>query len=202
VINARRREKVQHCVDKTSSFVFPSTPAEPNVMCPRSRKVLREIAKSLHWKRPSTFVRQTIPSVSAVGRFRASLRWKCKFVSVLNRQPMLPNGDLSNRKMTLRSERIAWIPEEDWRKCSPNFQEPLFHAIYASSKRCEASARATKRQRARWPFAWTLRNPAVTGVIVGIHSAQQVSSIAGARDIKLSPQDGRQIEQGMTRLAA
>jgi hypothetical protein len=38
---------------------------------------------------------------------------------------------------------------------------------------CGSSARVTKRYRARWPFA-------VTGAIVGIHSAQQVSTIAGA----------------------
>jgi hypothetical protein len=42
-----------------------------------------------------------------------------------------------------------------------------------------------------------LRNPAVTGGIVGIHGAQQVSSIAGAGDNKLSPQDVRHIEQGL-----
>jgi aryl-alcohol dehydrogenase-like predicted oxidoreductase len=51
-------------------------------------------------------------------------------------------------------------------------------------------------------IAWTLRNPAVTGAIVGVRSAQQVSGIAGAGDIKLSPQDILQIEQGLTRLAA
>src|SRR5260370_25949115 len=98
--------------------------------------------------------------------------------------------------MTLRSERIAGLPGDDWRKCSPNLQEPLFRAICGSSKRCEPSARATKRHRARWPFAWTLRNPAVTGAIVGIRSAQQVSRIASAGDIKLSPQDVRQIRAG------
>jgi aryl-alcohol dehydrogenase-like predicted oxidoreductase len=103
--------------------------------------------------------------------------------------------------MTLRSERIAGLQEDDWRKCRPNFQEPLFRVVCGSSKRYEPSARATKRHRARWPFAWTLRNPAVTDSIVGIHNAQRVSSIAGAGDIKLSPQDVRQIEQGVTRLA-
>jgi aryl-alcohol dehydrogenase-like predicted oxidoreductase len=31
-------------------------------------------------------------------------------------------------------------------------------------------------------IAWTLRNPAVTGAIVGVRSPQQVSGIAGAAE--------------------
>jgi aryl-alcohol dehydrogenase-like predicted oxidoreductase len=48
-------------------------------------------------------------------------------------------------------------------------------------------------------IAWTLRNPAVTGAIVGVRSAQQVSGIAGAADVELSPSDIFEIEQGLTR---
>ena len=47
-------------------------------------------------------------------------------------------------------------------------------------------------------IAWTLRNPAVTGAIVGVRSAQQVSGIAGAADIKLSAEDMLEIEQVLT----
>jgi aryl-alcohol dehydrogenase-like predicted oxidoreductase len=51
-------------------------------------------------------------------------------------------------------------------------------------------------------IAWTLRNPAVTGAIVGIRSEQQVNGIAGAADLELSADDLLEIEQGLTQKAA
>jgi len=51
-------------------------------------------------------------------------------------------------------------------------------------------------------IAWTLRNAAVTGAIVGVRSAQQVNGLAGAADMKLSANDMLEIEQGLTRRAA
>src|ERR1700726_3923925 len=99
-------------------------------------------------------------------------------------------------------ERIAALPEDDWRKHSPNFQEPLL----SRNLRLVDTLRAIGRRHNATPgevaIARTLRNPAVTGAIVGVRSAQQVSGIAGAGNIKLSPQDVLQIEQGLTRLAA
>ena len=51
-------------------------------------------------------------------------------------------------------------------------------------------------------IAWTLRNPAVTGAIVGVRNAEQVSGIAGAADIQLSVKDVREIERGLMAHAA
>ncbi len=51
-------------------------------------------------------------------------------------------------------------------------------------------------------IAWTLRNAAVTGAIVGVRSAQQVNGLAGAADMKLSANDMLEIEQGLTPRAA
>jgi aryl-alcohol dehydrogenase-like predicted oxidoreductase len=42
--------------------------------------------------------------------------------------------------------------------------------------------------------AWTLRNPAVTGAIVGARSASQAESVMRAADITLSGEDIREIE--------
>jgi aryl-alcohol dehydrogenase-like predicted oxidoreductase len=44
-------------------------------------------------------------------------------------------------------------------------------------------------------------NPAVTGAIIGVRSAEQVSGIAGAADIHLGPDEVLEISQG-TRQAA
>jgi aryl-alcohol dehydrogenase-like predicted oxidoreductase len=99
-------------------------------------------------------------------------------------------------------ERIAQLPEDDWRKRSPNFQEPLL----TRNLRLVELLRAIGKRRNATPgevaIAWTLRNPAVTGAIVGVRSEAQVSGIAGAPDVRLSSDELRQIEQTLTRQAA
>ena len=99
-------------------------------------------------------------------------------------------------------ERIAALPEDDWRKRSPNFQEPLL----SRNLRLVETLRAIAKRRNATPgevaIAWTLRNPAVTGAIVGVRSERQVSGIAGAADLELSADDMLEIEQGLTLKAA
>ena len=51
-------------------------------------------------------------------------------------------------------------------------------------------------------IAWTLRNPAVTGAIVGVRSAQQVNGIARAAEVWLDTQDLLEIERGLQLQAA
>jgi aryl-alcohol dehydrogenase-like predicted oxidoreductase len=51
-------------------------------------------------------------------------------------------------------------------------------------------------------IAWTLRNPAVTGAIIGVRSAEQVNGIAGAADVRLAADDVLEIEQAPTPQAA
>ena len=99
-------------------------------------------------------------------------------------------------------ERIAALPEDDWRKRSPNFQEPLLSRNLLLVETLRAIANRRNATPGEVAIAWTLRNPAVTGAIVGVRSAQQVSGIAGAADVKLSPDDMLEIEQGLTRQAA
>jgi aryl-alcohol dehydrogenase-like predicted oxidoreductase len=103
---------------------------------------------------------------------------------------------------SMTRERIAGLPEDDWRKHSPNFQEPL---LSRNLRLVETLRAIGKRQNAtpgEVAIAWTLRNSAVTGAIIGVRSAQQVSGIAGAADVTLSPNDILEIEQGLTRRAA
>jgi aryl-alcohol dehydrogenase-like predicted oxidoreductase len=99
-------------------------------------------------------------------------------------------------------ERIAAFPEDDWRKNSPNFQEPLLshnlrlvETLRSIGKRCNATP-------GEIAIAWTLRNPAVTGAIVGVRSAQQAIGIASAADITLDDNDMSQIENVLTLQAA
>jgi len=92
-------------------------------------------------------------------------------------------------------ERIAGLPEDDWRKDSPNFREPL---LSRNLRLVEILRVIGQRQNAtpgEVAIAWTLRNPAVTGAIVGVRSAQQVNGIAGAPNVDLNANDEREIEQ-------
>jgi aryl-alcohol dehydrogenase-like predicted oxidoreductase len=99
-------------------------------------------------------------------------------------------------------DRIAALPEDDWRKRSPNFQEPLL----SHNLRLVETLRVLAKRRNATPgevaIAWTLQNPAVTGAIVGVRSPQQVSGIAGAADLELSADDMLQIEHGLKVKAA
>jgi aryl-alcohol dehydrogenase-like predicted oxidoreductase len=96
-------------------------------------------------------------------------------------------------------ERIAGLPEDDWRKRSPNFQEPLLSRNLRLVEILRAVGQRQNATPGEVAIAWTLRNPAVTGAIVGIRSAEQVSGIAGAGDLTLSGDDMLEIEQGLRR---
>jgi aryl-alcohol dehydrogenase-like predicted oxidoreductase len=99
-------------------------------------------------------------------------------------------------------ERIAALPADDWRKDSANFQEPLLSRNLRLVERLRAVGRRHNATPGEIAIAWTLRNPAVTGAIVGVRNAEQASSIAGAAGIQLGPDDVLDIERELTRQAA
>jgi aryl-alcohol dehydrogenase-like predicted oxidoreductase len=103
---------------------------------------------------------------------------------------------------SMTRERIDALPEDDWRKRSPNFQEPLL----SRNLRLVETLRLIAKRRNATPgevaIAWTLRNPAVTGAIVGVRNERQVNGIGGAADLALGADDMLEIEQGLTRKAA
>ena len=99
-------------------------------------------------------------------------------------------------------ERIAGLPDDDWRKHSANFQEPLLSRNLHLVERLRAIGRRYSATPGEIAIAWTLRNPAVTGAIVGVRSAQQASAIAGAADVQLSADDMSDLEQALAPQAA
>ena len=95
-------------------------------------------------------------------------------------------------------ERIAGLPEDDWRKNSPNFQEPLLSRNLRLVEILRAIGQRQNATPGEVAIAWTLLNPAVTGAIVGVRSAQQVNGIAGrAANVGISADDEREIEQAL-----
>ncbi|HYE74622.1 MAG TPA: aldo/keto reductase [Blastocatellia bacterium] len=94
----------------------------------------------------------------------------------------------------MTKERVANLPEDDWRRRSPNFNEPLLSRnLKIAEKLKEIGARHGKTA-GETAIAWTLNNPAVTAAIVGVRNASQVSGVAGALEFRLSKEEIAEIE--------
>ena len=90
-------------------------------------------------------------------------------------------------------ERIAALPEDDWRKRSPNFQEPPLSRHLLVVERLRAAGQrynATPGARSRG------------NCIIGVRNAQQARGIASVGDVRLGTGDVMEIEQALTRRAA
>ena len=91
-------------------------------------------------------------------------------------------------------ERIASLPEDDWRKHDPRFQEPRLSERLALVERLEAVAQRHGVATGAAAVAWTLRNPAVDGAIVGFRRPDQVDPIVDAANLELGEDDIAMIE--------
>jgi aryl-alcohol dehydrogenase-like predicted oxidoreductase len=101
----------------------------------------------------------------------------------------------------MSKERISAMPRDDWRKNSPNFQEPLLTRNLRLVETLRAIGKRHKATPGEVAVAWTLMNPAVTGAIIGVRSAEQVNGISGAADVHLGSDELLEISLG-TRQAA
>jgi aryl-alcohol dehydrogenase-like predicted oxidoreductase len=111
-------------------------------------------------------------------------------IGVIVYSPMA--SGLLTGKMT--RERIANLPENDWRKHHHSFQEPELSEHLALVERLRAIGREHGRSPGEAAIAWTLGHPAVTAAIVGARSAQQVDGVIGARTLRLTSQERAKIE--------
>jgi aryl-alcohol dehydrogenase-like predicted oxidoreductase len=99
-------------------------------------------------------------------------------------------------------ERIAAMPEDDFRKRTPNFKEPLLSRNLELAALLGAMGRRHGRSAGEVAIAWTLRHPAVTGAIVGMRSAKQVDGVLGAAEFRLGPEEIEEIGRFLTASAA
>ena len=110
-------------------------------------------------------------------------------IGVINYSPMT-SGMLSG-KMTV--ERIAKMPEDDWRRRSPHFNEPKLSRNLKLVEVLRAIGEAHHVQPGVVAIAWTLRNPAVTAAIVGARRGEQVVGILPAATFRLSDEEAETI---------
>jgi len=91
-------------------------------------------------------------------------------------------------------ERVAGFPQDDWRRNSPDFQEPGLSRNLALVELLRQVGQRHGRSPGEVAIAWALRDPVVTGAIVGARSAEQVDGFIHAGDFRLTSDEVRQIE--------
>jgi aryl-alcohol dehydrogenase-like predicted oxidoreductase len=90
-------------------------------------------------------------------------------------------------------ERLANLPEDDWRRRGPQFQEPLVTRNLKIVGKLKEIASRHHRSAGEAAIAWVLRNSVVTGAIVGVRSREQVAGVIGAMDFRLSENEINEI---------
>ena len=91
-------------------------------------------------------------------------------------------------------ERVANLPDEDWRKRSSAFREPELSANLAFVEKLRPIAERNGRTVAQLAIAWVLRRPEVTAAIVGARRPSQIEETAPAGDWVLSAEDIAEID--------
>ena len=90
---------------------------------------------------------------------------------------------------SMTRERIAKLPDEDWRRSDERFQEPELAQNLATAERVKAVAQRLGVSDGAVAIAWTLQNPAVDGAIVGVRRPEQVDELLAAATLSLVERD-------------
>lgn len=106
-------------------------------------------------------------------------------IGVINYSPMV--SGLLTGKMT--AERVARMPADDWRKRSPNFNEPKLSRNLKLADLLGEIGKQHDVQAGVVAIAWTLHHPAVTAAIVGARRPDQVEGTLPAMTFRLSEKE-------------
>lgn len=111
-------------------------------------------------------------------------------IGVIVYSPM--KSGLLTGKMT--RERIAKLPPDDFRPRTVSFQEPLLTRNLGLVELLRGIGDRHGHTPGEVAIAWTLRDPVVTGAIVGMRSAQQAKEIVRSAEFRLSKDEVLEIE--------
>jgi len=111
-------------------------------------------------------------------------------IGVIAYSPM--GSGLLTGKMT--RERVAGLSEDDWRKHDARFNEPELSRNLELVERLTAIADRYDTTPGAVAVAWTLRNHAVDGAIVGFRRPDQVDPILAAANLELTNEDLAEVE--------
>lgn len=97
---------------------------------------------------------------------------------------------------TWTKERLDSLPADDWRRTkNPQFQEPLFSRNLRLVNLLRDLGTAHAATPAQVAVAWVLRNPPVTGAIVGARKPGQLKELIPAAGLRLTDADVRAIDE-------
>jgi aryl-alcohol dehydrogenase-like predicted oxidoreductase len=94
----------------------------------------------------------------------------------------------------MTAERILNMPEDDWRKRSPNFNEPKLSRNLKLVDLLREIGNTHQVEPGVVAIAWTLRLPAITAAIVGARRPDQVDGVLPAATLHLSKEEIARLE--------
>lgn len=92
-------------------------------------------------------------------------------------------------------DRITQPPDTDWRRRDADFQEPRLTRILALVEALRAIGSRHGVSPAEVAIAWTLRDPVVTGAIVGGRTRAQVEGVVRAAELRLEEEELRRLDE-------
>jgi len=98
--------------------------------------------------------------------------------------------------------RVAALAEDDWRRRSPQFQQPNLGRNLALRDALRPIARRHGVGVSAVAIAWTLAWPGVSGAIVGARTPAQVDGWIAAANLRLDPTDLDEIAAAIERTGA
>lgn len=111
-------------------------------------------------------------------------------IGVINYSPMA--SGLLTGKMT--SERIQKMPQDDWRRRAPQFNEPKLSRNLRLVELLREIGRSYGVEPGVVAVAWTLHHPAITAAIVGARHPDQVEGTISAAAFRLQEEEYRRIQ--------
>ena len=90
------------------------------------------------------------------------------------------------------------LDPHDFRRWHRYAQEPAYSRLKQARSTLEAMARDHHKKLVDLAIAWVLRQPAVTGAIVGIRNEQEAMKMAGGINWKLTEPEIQAIEHALT----
>lgn len=112
-------------------------------------------------------------------------------IGVIVYSPM--KSGLLTGKMT--RERIATLPRDDFRPRTASFKEPLLTRNLGVVEVLRTIGERHSRTPGEVAIAWTLRDPVITGAIVGMRSPEQAKEIVRSAEWRLHSDEVTEIEE-------
>ena len=96
---------------------------------------------------------------------------------------------------SMTRERIANLPDDDWRKRDPEFREPRLSRNLELVEVLNEIAFLHNVTPGVVAIAWVLQHPGVTGAIVGARRPEQVDGFIPAAEFRLTDSEAATIEE-------